>query len=84
MKAEEFIRDHAKTCSNVLDVCDHGGRFLVYHEWLTPEQALRAVELAREEMIEKACSWLELHDSYSTPTNVLVENLRKSLKERIS
>ena len=51
-KAEEFIRDYTKGCSNELT---YGG----YHEWLTPEQALCAVEMAREEIIKKAMEWIE-------------------------
>ena len=43
MTAEEYIKAYTRGCSNELV---HGG----YHEWLTPENALAAVELAREEM----------------------------------
>lgn len=39
-----------------------------------------AIEITRQEMIDKACEWLTIHDSYSTPTNVLVENFRKAMK----
>jgi hypothetical protein len=42
-KAEEYIKAYTRGCSNELV----GGG---YHEWLTPENALAAVELAREEM----------------------------------
>ena len=55
MKAEEFIKDCTRCCSNELcAVEDRFGKTVIsYHEWLTPEQALKAVELAREELIEK-------------------------------
>ena len=43
MTPEEYIKAYTRGCSNELV---HGG----YHEWLTPENALAAVELAREEM----------------------------------
>ena len=43
MTPEEYIKDYTRGCSNELI----GGG---YHEWLTPENALAAVELAREEM----------------------------------
>ena len=43
MTAEEYIKAYTRGNSNELV---HGG----YHEWLTPENALAAVELAREEM----------------------------------
>lgn len=46
-KAEEYIKAYTRGNSNELV---HGG----YHEWLTPENALAAVELAREEMMKDA------------------------------
>ena len=45
MTPEEYIKAYTRGNSNELV---HGG----YHEWLTPENALAAVELAREEMKE--------------------------------
>lgn len=42
-KAEQLIRDCTKTCSN--ELADGS-----YAEWLTPYQALRAVEIALEEI----------------------------------
>ena len=47
MTPEQFIKDYTFHCSNELD---DGG----FHEWLTPEQALRAVELARENLWKPA------------------------------
>lgn len=46
MTPEEYIKAYTRGCSNELV----GGG---YHEWLTPENALAAVELAREEMKAK-------------------------------
>lgn len=51
MTAEQFIKDYTRTDSN--ELADGG-----FHEWLTPEQALRAVELAREEIIDKAYKYI--------------------------
>lgn len=73
MKAIKYIDDYTKHCSN-----DCEGYF---HEWVTPDVARGAVRIAREELIEKACEWLTIHDSYSIPTNVLVENFRKAMEE---
>ena len=60
MKAEEFIKDCTRTCSNELcaveDRC--GKEVISYYAWLTPEQALRAVELAKKEMLDKAGEWI--------------------------
>lgn len=55
-KAEKYIEDCTRCCSNELINPPHRHPF--YHEWLTPDQARRAVEIAREEMIEKVCSFI--------------------------
>ena len=47
MTPEEYIKAYTRGCSNELV----GGG---YHEWLTPENALAAVELAREELMKGA------------------------------
>ena len=62
-KAEKFISDYTRNCSNeIIGGGWNNGEFVpLYHTWLTPDQALRAVEIAREEMIEKACAYLDLH-----------------------
>ena len=55
---------------------------ILYHEWLTPEQALAAVEIARQELIDKACEWLLKHDSYAVPTNIKVRDLKEHLSSK--
>jgi hypothetical protein len=56
-RAEKFISDYTRNCSN--ELCAVEDRFekkvISYHEWLTPDQARNAVEIAREEVIEIAC-----------------------------
>ena len=51
-KTEKFISEHTKNCSNI--EYTQGEYAPSYHPWLTPEQARKAVEIAREEMIESA------------------------------
>ena len=62
-KARQFIKDYTSGCSNELCAVEYrdGKKVISYHEWLTPEQALAAVEIAREELIDKACEWLRTH-----------------------
>ena len=60
MTAEEYIKAYTRGNSNELV---HGG----YHEWLTPENALAAVELAREEMMKDA---IECHIDYYDGPNL--------------
>ena len=54
-KAEIFIKDCTRNCSNELGAFqDRTVTHIVsYHEWLTPEQALRAVEIAGEELVDE-------------------------------
>ena len=82
-KAKQFIKDYTSGCSNELT---NG----VYHEWLTPEQALAAVEIAKEEVINKACEWLREHKDYvATEDNGIsgwipecfIEGFKKAMEE---
>ena len=59
-KAEKFISDCTKGCSNELIAFESraGKEVVSYHEWLTPDQARTAVEIAREEMIDKLRKWV--------------------------
>ena len=62
-KAEQFIRDYTRTCSNLMQVPtlnDKGNIVPEAHPWLTPDQARRAVEIAREEELEYVKYQLEL------------------------
>ena len=56
-KARQFIKDYTMGCSNQLEVVKtiDGTETILYHEWLTPEQALAAVEIEKEELIDKGC-----------------------------
>ena len=57
-KAEEFIEENTRSCSNLAHFGDINGN--VWEEntpWLTPEEARKAVEIAREEIYE----WLKEH-----------------------
>lgn len=69
-KAEKFISDCTRNCSNELGAVESraGKEVISYYEWLTPDQARKAVEIAREEMIEKACKWLK---DYKSPLKEL-------------
>ena len=53
-KAEKFIDDYTRNCSNELDSFQTKTGVWVdtYHEWLTPDDAKSAVEIARNEIYE--------------------------------
>lgn len=59
--AEKFISGSTRNCSNILRSRLHEKGLIKesYYPWLTPDQARRAVEIAREEMIEKVCEFLD-------------------------
>ena len=69
MTAEEYIKAYTRGNSNELV----GGG---YHEWLTPENALAAVELAREEMMKDA---IDAQVSYLANERTGMKNLRAEL-----
>jgi hypothetical protein len=56
-KAEKFISEHTRNCSNVFVNPLLGGTE-ENHPWLTPDQARRAVEIAREEVMDEVCDYI--------------------------
>ena len=64
-KAEDFINDCTKDCSNEYDLPEYfeNGieRLKEYRPWITPDQARKAVEIAREETYNKIWNWLAKH-----------------------
>ena len=61
MTPEEFIKEYTNNCSNELDSFQTKTGVWVdtYHEWLTPDQALQAVEIAREETLLEVAAWIK-------------------------
>ena len=62
-KAEKFIQGCTRNCSNeiLIPLKDNRGYYTEnYTPWLTPDQAKRAVEIAREEELEYIKYQLEL------------------------
>ena len=67
-KAKQFIQNHKRDYSNDnVGWNDNGEVVTWYSPWLSPDDALRAVEIEREEMIEKACEWLKDNITYIHP-----------------
>lgn len=60
-KAEQYIQEHTRNCSNTTKgYCTRGASVPSYNlPWLTPDQARKAVEIEKEEMIEKAREYLD-------------------------
>jgi len=75
-KAEKFIEDCTRNCSNAIQSYDGDCNPCIIHKpWLTPDQALRAVEIEREETIDNIVEWLKKNATYTHP--------RKGTKECI-
>ena len=90
-KAEKFIQDYTRSCSNLIYKDTINGKdFNTYSKWLTPDQARRAVEIAKDEMIERACEYLDLHcNDVKTEDNGIagwidnefINNFRQAMKD---
>ena len=81
--AEQFVREHTRNCSNELvEVkCKSKEKVIFsYEPWLTPDQALKAVEIAREEVIEKVCEFLESCKGFIL-TEKDINDFKKAMEE---
>jgi hypothetical protein len=82
-KAEKFIQLNTKKYSNETRVTIGRHNYLEIQPWLTPEQALTAVDIAREELVE----WLEENlDKYIYITGEfarckMFEDFRKAMEK---
>ena len=73
-RVEKFIQDYTRNCSNEDGGWIDGNYSSFYHPWLTPDEARKAVEIAREEMLNEICEWIGeqkdlLEDSFSDPND---------------
>ena len=80
-KIEKYISDCTRNCSNELcSVEDRYGKTIIsYREWLTPDQALRAAEIAKEETINKAYEWLKAN--FNMPDDFEL-HFRKAMEDK--
>lgn len=60
-KAEKFIQDYTRNCSNELIAVESraGKEVVSYHDWLTPDDALSAVLIEREEVLLNVAEWIK-------------------------
>ena len=63
-KVEKYIDDYTRNCSNELcSIQDkYGKQIISYNEWLTPNNARRTAEIAKEETIKKAWDWIDYNN----------------------
>ena len=83
-KAEEFIKAKTRIGSNTTKGWRRNGVSIPSYSlpWLTPDQAREAVEIAREEMIEKAIKWVEYNnENGGCKFDGWVENIKQAMKD---
>lgn len=85
-RAEKFIEVNTRNCSNEIGYCHNKTRNHnhVFYNWLTPDQARKAVEIAREEIYE----WLRINlcDYFDAPRkdyDICINDLKQSMKDEL-
>jgi hypothetical protein len=85
-KAEKFIDDCTRDCSNIFEGYYPNGK-QSYFPWIHPKQARRAVEIAREEIYEWLQKCLPSYIAYCNNEGVLkgtelyVNDLKQAMKD---
>ena len=83
-RAEKFIEENTRNCSQL-----HYNSACTLRHCITPDQARKAVEIAREETIKEACEYIKSHrENVKTEDNGIVgwigddfiEDLKKYMK----
>ena len=77
-KAEQLIKDYTRDCSNETDFPSYNG--VIYQPWLTPEQALRAVEIEREEILQKVYDFFKGIGDWDYPAERMIQDFRKYME----
>ena len=81
-KAEKFIEDYTRNCSNEKRITIGKLSHWEKQPWLTPDDARKAVEIAREEMIEKAIKWVKYNnENGGCKFDGWVENIKQAMKD---
>lgn len=87
-KAEKFIQDYTRNCSNAIyDPYDTGDAITIYAPWLTPEQARKAVEIARKETYDKIRHWLLYHindyvvEGKGRDIDLMFDDIKQAMKD---
>lgn len=81
-KAEKFIEEHTSNRINAIQCYDGDcNPQVIYKPWITPVQAKKAVEIAREEMIEKVCNFIT--EKLFFKDNMLYTNIKSKIVEDI-
>ena len=75
-RAEKFISEHTNECSNF----DSYAQWPI--PWLTPDQARKAVEIAREEIYEWLKDNIHMYNGECEgDRKVIIEDLKQAMKD---
>jgi len=74
-RAEKFIQENTRNCSQL-----HYNSACTLRHCITPDQARKAVEIAREEVIEKVCMYLNEHRNGVIDDEYII-NLKQAMKD---
>jgi len=82
-KVEQYIKEHTRNCSNEIIIPTQDGCSYTkgYTSWLTPDDARKIAEIAREETIKEVCEWLDNHTMLSEKW--YIEDLKKHLEGKV-
>ena len=99
-EVEKFIQEYTRNCCNEFsETKSYGlGGYISrkgFAPWLTPDQARKVAEIAREETIKEICEWLNSHyrNYMYNPTGKqleaffgidMIEDLKKQIKGELS
>ena len=87
-KAEKFIQDYTRNCSNQSKWgVETSNKSIIYVQpWLTPDDARKAVEIAREEIYEWLKKKLPIYIDYrcrgvGINSEEFINDLKKAMKD---
>lgn len=83
-KVEKYIENYTRNCSNEERITVGNNIRYTRHPWLTPDHARAVAEIAREEVIDKAVTWL--NNIYITQEPISlddIEDFKKYMEESV-
>ena len=89
-RAEKFIEDCTRNCSNEIEWNEGGLTCHDYVPWLTPDQARKAVEIEREEILNKVYKYIKdnlyknlyvYNGEAGFPTFQFIEDIKQAMKD---
>ena len=81
-KAEKFIKDYTRNCSNEMESPLYANPKLNFYPWLTPNDARRAVEIAREEIYEWLSeNFFNYFEARCSMFEMCLDDLKQAMKD---